>query len=140
MATSAFSMLVLVGMLAGQTPPAGAGAFESTIDLTPQCKIDELVFGRLKELNIQPSGVCSDGVFFRRVYLDVVGTLPTGKEAAAFLAAFPQWRTKALDSLAYQAGTMLLVIPPVFVLLGLLDVKTSVYAPEMDFSAKCRRP
>ena len=25
-------------------------------------------------------------------------------------------------------------------LLGLLDVKTSVYAPEMDFSAKCRRP
>ncbi len=41
---------------------------------------------------------------------------------AAFLAAFPQWRTKALDSLAYQAGTMLLVIPPVFVLLGLLDV------------------
>lgn len=25
-------------------------------------------------------------------------------------------------------------------LLGLLDVKTSAYTPEMDFSAKCRRP
>ena len=25
-------------------------------------------------------------------------------------------------------------------LLGLLDVKTAVYAPDMDFSAKCRRP
>ena len=25
-------------------------------------------------------------------------------------------------------------------ILGLLDVKTSAYTPEMDFSAKCRRP
>ncbi|HOD83909.1 MAG: hypothetical protein BWX88_01022 [Planctomycetes bacterium ADurb.Bin126] len=100
MATSAFSMLVLVGVLAGQAPPAGAGAFESTIDLTPQCKIDELVFGRLKELNIQPSGVCSDGVFFRRVYLDVVGTLPTAKEAAAFLNdKDPAKRAKLIDRL-----------------------------------------
>lgn len=41
---------------------------------------------------------------------------------AAFLAAFPQWRTKALGSIVHQAGTMLLVIPPIFILLGLLDV------------------
>ena len=41
---------------------------------------------------------------------------------AAFLALFPLWRQKAIDMMAFQAGTMLLVIPPIFILLGLMDV------------------
>ncbi len=41
---------------------------------------------------------------------------------ALFVAFFPLWRDKALGSMAFQARTMLLVIPPVFMLLGLLDV------------------
>ena len=72
--------------------PAGPGAekplvrpFETTASLTPQGKIDELVFGRLKQLRIQPARVCSDGVFVRRAYLDVIGTLPTPQEARQFL-------------------------------------------------------
>jgi hypothetical protein len=60
-------------------------AFESRIDLTPQGKIDELVFARLKQLKIEPSRVCSDAVFVRRVYLDAIGTLPTAQEARDFL-------------------------------------------------------
>lgn len=39
-----------------------------------------------------------------------------------FVIAFPAWRGKAIDSILYQSKTMLLVIPPIFVLLGLLDV------------------
>ena len=39
-----------------------------------------------------------------------------------FIVLFPSYRQKALGSIAYQASTMLLVIPPIFVLLGLLDV------------------
>lgn len=39
-----------------------------------------------------------------------------------FILVFPVWRDKALASIVYQARTMLLVIPPIFVLLGLLDV------------------
>jgi uncharacterized membrane protein YraQ (UPF0718 family) len=39
-----------------------------------------------------------------------------------FVAVFPQWRNKALGSIVFQARTMLLVIPPIFVLLGLMDV------------------
>ncbi|AEJ20005.1 permease [Gracilinema caldarium] len=39
-----------------------------------------------------------------------------------FLVLFPVWRDKAVDSLALQIKTMLLVIPPIFILLGLLDV------------------
>ena len=50
----------------------------------PAGRIDELVFSRLGKMNIQPA-LCSDEVFVRRVYLDVIGKLPTAKEAAAFL-------------------------------------------------------
>lgn len=53
--------------------------------MAPQGKIDQLVFDRLKHLDIQPAYPCSDAVFLRRVYLDVIGTLPTAQEASAFL-------------------------------------------------------
>jgi uncharacterized membrane protein YraQ (UPF0718 family) len=39
-----------------------------------------------------------------------------------FLAFYPQFQLKAFDMLAFQTETMLLVIPPIFILLGLLDV------------------
>ncbi len=32
-----------------------------------------------------PAALCSDAVFLRRAYLDVIGTLPTGAEARDFL-------------------------------------------------------
>jgi Protein of unknown function (DUF1553)/Protein of unknown function (DUF1549) len=59
--------------------------FENRAALAPQGKIDQLVFDRLKRLDIQPAYPCSDAVFLRRVYLDVIGTLPTAQEAGAFL-------------------------------------------------------
>ena len=40
-------------------------------------RIDELVFARLKHLQIEPAKLCTDETFLRRVYLDVMGTLPT---------------------------------------------------------------
>ena len=51
----------------------------------PANVIDELVFAKQKELQLLPAAVCSDEVFLRRVYLDVIGTLPTPDEARAFL-------------------------------------------------------
>lgn len=39
-----------------------------------------------------------------------------------FLLMFPLWRGPALAALSFQARTMLLVIPPIFILMGLLDV------------------
>jgi hypothetical protein len=47
-------------------------------------RIDELVFGKLKEKDIAPAAPCSDAAFVRRVYLDVIGTLPTPQEAKSF--------------------------------------------------------
>jgi hypothetical protein len=47
--------------------------------------IDALVFRKLKKLHIVPSGLAGDAEYLRRVYLDVIGTLPTPEEARRFL-------------------------------------------------------
>jgi hypothetical protein len=47
--------------------------------------IDKHVHAKLKKLNIVPSDTCDDAEFLRRVYLDVIGTLPTPAEARRFL-------------------------------------------------------
>lgn len=60
-------------------------------------KIDELVYNKLQAMGVPPSALASDEVFLRRVYLDVIGLLPTADEARAFLAA-PD-RAKLIDSL-----------------------------------------
>ncbi|MBT8042431.1 MAG: DUF1549 and DUF1553 domain-containing protein, partial [Pontiella sp.] len=54
---------------------------------TASTRIDRLVFAKLDELGIPPSDPCSDEVFLRRAYLDVIGTLPTEKETRQFLAS-----------------------------------------------------
>ena len=77
---------LLATTLLGAGPDENATRiFESQVDLPAQGKIDELVFAGLEQAGIQPANVCSDGVFVRRVYLDVIGTLPTAEEAKAFL-------------------------------------------------------
>jgi hypothetical protein len=48
--------------------------------------IDKRVIEQLRRLNLKPSKPSSDSEFIRRVYLDVVGMLPTPQETKAFLA------------------------------------------------------
>ena len=75
--------LAAVAVVAG--PDTGAGIFESSASVTPEGQIDKLVMAKLARLGVQPA-LCSDAVFVRRVYLDVIGTLPTAKEAREFIA------------------------------------------------------
>jgi hypothetical protein len=78
-------MVVLLAVVAGAAAPeAELNVFESPAVPTPAGQIDKLVLARLSELGIQPA-LCSDAVFVRRVYLDVIGTLPTAKEVREFL-------------------------------------------------------
>jgi hypothetical protein len=63
-------------------------------------KLDALVFDRQKQLGIRRANACSDSVFLRRVFLDVIGTLPTAEEAAAFLEdKSPGKRAALIDAL-----------------------------------------
>ncbi len=77
--------LVYTVALAATEGGADANPFVNQKRLTPGNEIDELVFGRLQRLAIQPALICSDAVFVRRAYLDVIGTLPTRKEARRFI-------------------------------------------------------
>ncbi len=63
-------------------------------------RIDELVFGKLEQLGISPSELCSDEVFLRRLYIDVIGTLPTAGETRSFLRSTkPDKRAALIDEL-----------------------------------------
>jgi hypothetical protein len=97
-------LVLTVALLAfgkGSTTAASAvNPYESEASPTPCNRIDELVFARLAQLKIQPARLCSDAVFVRRAYLDVIGTLPTGLEAREFLLdRSPDKRRALIDRL-----------------------------------------
>jgi hypothetical protein len=48
--------------------------------------IDTLVYEKLKQVKVLPSGLCSDTAFLRRVYLDLTGLPPRPADIRAFLA------------------------------------------------------
>jgi len=83
---AAASFILAVVLLAAPpaTQKASPGIFESSAPAAPAGQLDRIVFAKLSSLNIQPA-LCSDAVFVRRVYLDVIGTLPAAKEARDFI-------------------------------------------------------
>ena len=67
---------------------------------TPANFIDELVFAKLKTLKINPSPVCDDATFIRRVMLDLLGLPPTAAEGEQFVVdSSPNKRSVLIDSL-----------------------------------------
>ena len=78
------AVVFLAAVAGAVAPETGPVIFEISGAVTPQGQIDKLVLARLSPLGIQPA-LCSDAVFVRRVYLDVIGTLPTAKEAREFI-------------------------------------------------------
>jgi len=70
----------------------------------PSEVIDRLVLKKLDELNIPPSEICTDSVFLRRVYLDVIGTLPTQKDVQHFLNdSSKEKRSVLIETLLHRA-------------------------------------
>jgi len=89
--------VVFVGLLGVNAAP---NPYETSGVLQSNGRIDELVFEHLKQLNILPALNCSDAVFVRRVFLDVIGTLPTAAEVKTFLAnKSPDKRRVLIDDL-----------------------------------------
>jgi hypothetical protein len=69
-------------------------------DLPETNFIDTLAFRKLRKLNIVPSDPADDAEFLRRVFLDMIGTLPTPDEARRFLNdRRPDKRTRLVDEL-----------------------------------------
>ena len=67
--------------------------------------VDELAAAKFRELGIEPSGLCDDATFLRRVSLDLIGTLPSPKTALAFIdSKRPDKRQRLIDELLGQTG------------------------------------
>jgi mono/diheme cytochrome c family protein len=63
--------------------------------------IDNFVAAKWSEMKFTTPAVCDDATFVRRVYLDVVGKIPTESEASAFIA------DKTLDKRVRLVDTLL---------------------------------
>jgi hypothetical protein len=69
-------------------------------DLSERNIIDKHVFAKLRDLRIRPAAPADDSTFLRRVYIDVLGVLPSLDETRAFLAdTDPDKRTKLIGRL-----------------------------------------
>ncbi len=98
----ALACLVLLALACGvqAAEPKIVLPYERDASLAPVNHVDDLVLASLKAHGIQPANVCSDAVFLRRAYLDVIGTLPKPPEVVEFLAdSSPDKRAKLVDAL-----------------------------------------
>ncbi|MGA2439947.1 MAG: DUF1553 domain-containing protein [Tepidisphaeraceae bacterium] len=102
-------IVLICGLLVLASPAAfsGASAKSGTADVFqdpgyawPRNRIDPYVVAKWRKSGIAPAAGCSDAVFLRRVYLGVIGTLPTATEASEFLLDDDQdKRRKLIDRL-----------------------------------------
>lgn len=94
------TLALLLAFASSAAPKAAQTPYDSALPATVANEIDKLVFAQLKEKGIVPANLCSDSVFLRRAYLDVIGTLPTAAEARDFLAdRTPDKRARLIDRL-----------------------------------------
>jgi hypothetical protein len=62
--------------------------------------IDHHVFAKLRTMRVNPSVLCDDATYIRRLFLDVLGVPPTAAEAQSFLAdSHPDKRATLVESL-----------------------------------------
>ncbi len=81
------TVLVLMAPLSwcGAEQPEIVAPFESDTQTVRGSRIDALAAAGLNKYGLAPGPLCSDEVFIRRVYLDVIGTIPTPAETRKFL-------------------------------------------------------
>jgi hypothetical protein len=102
---SGIRIIAILVLLAAPRPASAAATlrlnpYESRTDTAASTEIDKLVLARLEQLKVEPANLCSDGVFVRRAYLDVIGTLPSAQEAKDFiLDRSPNKRTALIETL-----------------------------------------
>lgn len=73
--------------------------------LQSAAKIDQLVEENYKKCNVTPNDELEEGLFLRRVFLDVTGTLPTYEQTDSYLKSEdPEKRRKVIDYVLNSPG------------------------------------
>lgn len=95
-----FTVLLLTVVCASSARGEAARPFEKGGAFAPINGIDSVVASGLRARGLEPAGLCSDEVFIRRVYLDMMGTLPKPQEVEAFLGdSLPDKRAALIEDL-----------------------------------------
>ena len=88
------TVMVTLTAVCALFPPAVVGEISQEADL------DALVRAGVQARGMAPAPLCSDEVFFRRVYLDVIGVLPKVREVTQFLRdSRPDKRARCIERL-----------------------------------------
>ena len=92
--------VVAAVFLTGIACAQDASPYEAASWPIPANSVDAPVLAALQKHNLGLRQPCSDGVFIRRVFIDVIGTLPQPQEVQAFLQdTSPNKRAALIDSL-----------------------------------------
>ncbi len=91
----------VAGLVAASESSVPRQVFENPVFDPPLTELDRRVYPELEKLGVRPV-LCSDAVFLRRLYIDVLGTLPDPAEVEAFLADTnankrAEWIERALE-------------------------------------------
>lgn len=96
----AIAVLAAVALIGPTTDAQPVRPFETDNWSVPQNGVDTRVLAALEKEGIEPAYPCSDEVFIRRVYLDVIGALPEAERVRAFVRdERPEKRAELIDEL-----------------------------------------
>lgn len=113
---AAFSALLAVSALfviasAGAAPDAKSAKARGNSQtgdkpkVSASQRIDQMIEKNLAAQGLQPNAPASDAVFVRRIYLDIVGRIPSRAETVRFLESKePNKRTRLVDELLASDG------------------------------------
>jgi len=109
---STLSISVAKAAKKGKQAAKGKITKSASVSSTPRSKIlaasrgvDRLIEAAYAKHKVKPNPISSDAVFVRRIYLDVIGRIPSYDEASTFLKSKdPQKRSKLIDKLLDSEG------------------------------------
>ncbi|MBD3291947.1 MAG: DUF1553 domain-containing protein [Armatimonadia bacterium] len=92
--------LTVIVTLCAVADAQAASLFEADAWSVPESGVDARVFAALEREGIAPANSCSDAVFLRRAYVDLIGTVPRPDETRVFLQDdSPDRRAALIDEL-----------------------------------------
>lgn len=97
--------VTFMGQVSAVTVTSPYHSNDDSVSLTPKNYVDELVAREWRAVGLTPSPLADDETFIRRLYLDLIGTLPTAEEVRRFsMSTDGDKRASLIDELLERQG------------------------------------